>query len=360
MAEDNGDKTEAPTPRRRTEAQEQGNVARSPDLAAAALLLAAMLLLNGFGSGVVKSLRGLVAEMLSPASMSDLTTSSALSGCLRAVTAMGSALAPLLGGVVVVAIAVNVAQVGFTLNPQRLAPNLAALNPLNGVGRIFGRGRGTVRLLLDALKVVLLGGVAYSAVHGRLGQIITVQQLSFIQIFFLGAQIVYSIGLRIGIVLLILAIIDYIYQRWRVEQDLKMTKQEVKDEMRRMEGDPKIKQRRRQIAMQIAHQKLKKDVPTADVIVTNPTEYAVALKYDAATMHAPRVVAKGRGLIAQRIREIAIASGIPILERKPLARALFKMVEVGQEIPEQFYSAIAEILAYVYELSGKAKAKRAG
>ena len=151
----------------------------------------------------------------------------------------------------------------------------------------------------------------------------------------------------------LLAILDYAWQKWRLERELKMTKQEVKEEMRRMEGDPKIKQRRRQIALQMAQKRLAKDVPTADVIITNPTEFAIALKYDADAMHAPKVVAKGQDLIAKRIREIAIEHGIPIVERKPLARALYKLVEVGQEIPEQFYSAVAEILAYVYELSGK-------
>jgi flagellar biosynthetic protein FlhB len=129
--------------------------------------------------------------------------------------------------------------------------------------------------------------------------------------------------------------------------------------MRRMEGDPKIKARRRQIAMQMAQKKLKKDVPTADVVITNPTEFAVALKYEEGSMHAPRVIAKGQGLMAKRIRELAIEAGIPILERKPLARALYRLVEVGQEIPEEFYSAVAEILAYVYELTGKVKRKAA-
>jgi flagellar biosynthetic protein FlhB len=130
--------------------------------------------------------------------------------------------------------------------------------------------------------------------------------------------------------------------------------------MRRMEGDPKIKQRRRQIALQRVMQRIKKDVPTADVVVTNPTHFAIALQYDSKTMHAPKVIAKGQDLIAMRIREIAVANGIPILERKPLARALYKMCEVGQEIPEEFYSTVAEILAYVYELSGKLKGKKAG
>jgi flagellar biosynthesis protein FlhB len=160
---------------------------------------------------------------------------------------------------------------------------------------------------MNLLKLSLVTCVAYSAVHGRLEQIISVQGLSFTQIFGLGAEVIYAIGIRIGVLLLVLAIVDYAYQRFRIERELKMTKQEVKEEMRRMEGDPKIKGRRRQIAMQIATQKLKKDVPTADVIVTNPTEFAVALKYDKATMHAPRVIAKGQGFMAARIREIAIA-----------------------------------------------------
>jgi flagellar biosynthesis protein FlhB len=210
-----------------------------------------------------------------------------------------------------------------------------------------------VQLLIGMVKLVMLSAVAYSAVHAHIEEIMGVQALTFTQIFGLGTTVVYTIALRVGIAMLVLAIIEYLYQRWRIEKELKMSKQEVKEEMRRMEGDPKIKQRRRQIAVQQLKKRLKKDVPTADVVVTNPTEFAIALKYDAGTMHAPRVVAKGQGLIAQHIREIAIAAGVPILERKPLARALYKLVEVGQEIPEEFYSAVAEILAYVYELSGK-------
>ena len=256
MAEDFGDKTEAPTPRKRQEAREQGKVARSRDLATAALIVGSMVLLQNYGPGVVAALRTLVDEMLGSEAMSDTAPGGALQACLRAVVGTGIALAPLLVGM--------------------------------------------------ALIVVI-------------------------------------------------AIVEYIYQRWKIEQELKMTKQEVKDEMRRMEGDPQIKQKRRSIAMHAARERMKKDVPTADVVVTNPTEFAVALKYDAGTMHAPRVVAKGQGLMAQRIREIAIAHGVPILERKPLARALFKLCEVGQEIPEEFFSAVAEILAYVYELTGKSR-----
>jgi flagellar biosynthetic protein FlhB len=359
MADDFGEKTEAPTPRRRTEAREQGNIPRSQDLTSALLLLAAMVLLSSCGPGLVTALRSLVAQMLGSASLADTSVEHTTHDTLRGFLNVSESLAPFLAGIALAAILANVGQVGFQLSTQRITPNLGALNPLGGLGRIFSGGKGGVRLLLDALKILLLGAVGYSAVHGRIVQIITVQQLSFVQIFMLGSQVVYSIGLRIGITLLILAIIDYAYQRYRIEQELKMSKQEVKEEMRRMDGDPKIKMRRRQIAMQAAQQKLKKDVPTADVVVTNPTEYAIALKYDPKVMSAPKVIAKGRDLMAQRIRQLAIENGIPILERKPLARALYKLVDVGHEVPEEFYAAIAEILAYVYDLGGKIKLRKA-
>jgi flagellar biosynthetic protein FlhB len=272
---------------------------------------------------------------------------------------LATALAPILAGVIVIAIVVNLAQVGLVFSGKRLQPNLDALNPVKGFSRVFGGGQGWMHFVMSLMKMTLVASVAYSAVHGRLVQIVEVQRLSFLQIFGLGASIVFSILLRIAVLLLVLAVLDYVWQRYRMEKQLRMTKQEVKEEMRRMEGDPKIKQRRRQIAVQMLTQRFKKDVPTADVVVTNPTEFAVALKYDSTSMHAPRVIAKGQGYLAQKIREIAIAHGVPILERKPLARALYKLVDVGQEIPEQFYSAVAEILAYVYELSGKLKQRQA-
>jgi flagellar biosynthetic protein FlhB len=358
MAEDTGDKTEAPTPRRRQEAREQGNIARSPDLTAAVLLIGMLMLLKSFGPGLVASLKTLVAEMLSRASLADLSCAGLGAQLLRGLVTAGRALAPMFVGVVILAIVINLLQVGLFFNTKRLQPNLRALNPFKGLSKLFGKSQTLVQLGMNLLKLTLVACVAYSAVHGRLEQIISVQGLSFSQIFGLGAEVIYSIGIRIGVLLLVLAIVDYAYQRFRIERELKMTKQEVKEEMRRMEGDPKIKGRRRQIAIQMATQKLKKDVPTADVVVTNPTEFAVALKYDNTAMHAPRVIAKGQGFMAARIREIAIAHGVPILERKPLARALYKLVDVGQEIPEQFYAAVAEILAYVYELSGKATAAR--
>jgi flagellar biosynthetic protein FlhB len=358
MAEDAGDKTEAPTPRRRQEAREQGNIARSPDLTAAVLLIGTMMLLHYTGSSLAGALKSLVAETLSAATFRDLTLTSPTQVFIKIGLVVALAIAPLFGGVMFLAVVANVAQVGFNLNTKRLEPNLGALNPMKGLGKMFGGAGTAMTMAMSFLKLVLVGMTAYSAVHGRLHQIIAVQQLSYMQIFGLGMEMTYSIAIRIGMLLLVLAIIDYVYQRIRIERDLRMTKQEVKEEMRRMDGDPLMKQRRRQLAQQMAQKKLKKEVPKADVIVTNPTHFAVALKYDADSMNAPRVVAKGGDFMAKRIREIAIEHGIPILERPPLARALYRMCDVGQEIPEQFYSAVAEILAYVYELSGKIKSKQ--
>jgi flagellar biosynthetic protein FlhB len=356
MADDSGgERTEAPTARRRQEAHDAGNVARSPDLTAALLLLGILVLLRSFGPAIVSAMKVVVLDNLQPSSLSNLDARVAMPQFARAVAGVGIAMVPMFIGVVLIAAIANVMQVGLVLNFNRLQPNLSALNPVRGLGKLLSGGRTGMRLLMGLVKTFFVGMTAYSAVHGRLGQIVTVQRLSFLQIFGLGAQIIYSISLRIGILLLVLAILDYYYQRWMIERDLKMTKEEVKEEMRRMDGDPKVKMRRRQIALQRHLKRLKKEVPKADVVVTNPTHFAVALKYEATKMRAPRVVAKGQDAMAHRIREIAIESNVPLVERPPLARALYRMCDVGDEIPEQFYSAVAEILAYVYQLAKQAR-----
>lgn len=353
MADESDDKTEAPTPKRRQEAREQGQVARSPDLTAAAVLLSVLLLLHAYGTGVISALQGLMQKLLSDESMADLSTGSIYESLLLCIRAGFMALAPILIGVAIIAIVANIIQVGITPNMARLQPNLAALNPVKGLSKMFSGKDGLVHFAMSLLKLATVSIVAYMGMRDKLPMILETQGHDFAQIFWIGAGLVYSVGVRISVTLLILALADYGYQRYSHEQSLKMSKQEVKDEMRNMDGDPKIKQRRRQIALQRIQKSIKKNVPTADVIITNPTHYSIALKYDKDAMGAPKVVAKGVDTLAFTIREIAIEHGIPILERPPLARALYRSVEVGQEIPEQFFSAVAEILAYVYELSGK-------
>lgn len=357
MAEDNGDKTEAPTPRRRKEARDNGQVAKSQDLTAASLMLASVLLLTWYGPNVVEVCRQIMAETFGAEGLGNHQTPDPSHMLLMASMRVGAALAPIMIGLVVVAIVMNIAQSGLHLSAKRVQPKWDALNPTKGLTKLFGKGQGAVTLGMNLVKMAMIATVAYAAVADRMQQIVGAQQLDYQQLFYFGAQILHDLAMRIAILMLILAIIDYSYQRYKITQTLKMTKQEVKDEMKSMEGDPHIKARRRQIAMQRHMQRIKSAVPTADVIVTNPTHYAIALKYDPTNMAAPKVVAKGADYMAQKIREIAVANGIPLLERPPLARALYRTVEVGQDIPEEYYSAVAEILAYVYEISGKSRMK---
>jgi flagellar biosynthetic protein FlhB len=359
MAEQTGEKTEVPTPKRRREARERGQVARSADLTAAAVILGALLLLNWTGGGMMLALQESMRRAVGPRNLHDFSASGAITALIDIALPVLRSLVPMFGGLLLVAVVINLLQVGFLFSTKRLAPDIAGISPIKGVKKIFGGGRGAVGLLMNLLKLSLVTAAGYSAVHGRLGEIVSVQALDFGQIFVFGGGLVFDVGVRIAVILLVLAIIDYAWQRFRFERDLRMTKQEVKEELKSMEGDPLIKQRRRQIQLQRAMQRARQSVPGADVIVTNPTEFAVALKYDSATMHAPKVVAKGADLLAQRIREIAIEHGIPIVQRPPLARALYRLVDVGQEIPEQFYNAVAEILAFVYRVGGERRREQA-
>jgi flagellar biosynthetic protein FlhB len=360
MAEsEGGEKTEAPTPRRRQEAAEEGQVAKSPDLVAAVSMTVGMIVLGWFGPKLSHAMQTVMSESFSAKNIGNLNPSDAGQTALNSLVLVGMAMAPLTVSLIFAAVMGNVLQVGLVFNPAKLQPNLGALNPLRGMSRLLGGWQVIAQMAMNIAKLTVVGFVAYTGVHSKLGLIVASQQMSHTQAFALGASLIYDVTLRVAVTLLILSLTDYIWRRIKFEQDLRMTKQEVKQEMKSMEGDPMVKQRRRQIAMKMARDRQKKAIPTADVVVTNPTEYAIALKYDPKTGNAPRVVAKGRGLIAVEIRRIAIEAGVPILERPPLARALYRLVEVGHEIPEEFFGAVAEILAYVYELTGKLRKGRA-
>ncbi len=352
--DDYDDKTEAPTPRRREEARERGQVARSTDLSAAAGLLGAMLALNYFGPKMLNDMLSLTQDMLAysasnaclPSSMTDLGA--------MALVALAKLIVPICLTLMVVALIVSLAQVGFLFTFHPLMPNLQKIDPISGFGRIFSM-ESLFKLVVNLFKVGLLGLVCYLTIKSRMGQILNVTDLDYIQIGSFACSLIFMLGIRLALILFVLAILDYAFTRYKNEQQLRMSKQELKEELRRMEGDPLVKERRRRVARQLAMQRMQMAVPKADVIVTNPTELAIALKYDSQTMVAPKVVAKGAGFVAARIRQIAMQHRIPIIERKPLAQALYKTVEIGQEIPPSFYKAVAEILAYVYELTGKIK-----
>lgn len=355
MADDAGEKTESPTPRRRKEARERGQVAKSTDLSSALLLLGGMLGLRIFAPRLISQLIGIMRAKLAfpgPSVARNIDPVALVSSVgLVALSAAG----PILLAVLVIAILSNVLQVGLLFTTEPLLPKLDKLNPISGFSRIFST-RTLVQLAMNLLKLALVAAVAYFAVKGRLDQVLLALAIDgWVQVALL-STVLYEIGLQLAATLLVLALLDFAWQRFKFERDLRMTKQEVKEELRRMEGDPIVRQRRRKMQLAAAMQRLQSTVPTADVVVTNPTELAIAIRYDAAAMGAPKVVAKGSDFLAKKIREIALLHGIPIVERKPLAQALYKTVEVGQEVPEQFYKAVAEILAYVYQLSGKAPA----
>lgn len=358
MPGDAGEKTEAPTPRRREEARRKGQIARSQDLSSSLLLLGGMLCLRWFGP---QTLEALISAMQRYMTIEDAQAASRIDLApmvWSVATFVLAAAGPLMLCLLVLGILSHMVQVGLLMTTEPLSPNINKLNPINGLKRIFTM-RTIVQLAMNVLKLIFICLVGYAAVQSRLEEIFVSMQVGGWQFLVVISQVIYEIGVILAVVLLVVALIDYSWQRYRHEQDIKMTKEEVKEELRRMEGDPIMKQRRRQMQLAALLQQIRRNVPQADVIVTNPTELAIAIKYDADAMSAPRVVAKGADYLAAKIREVAIAHGIPIVERKPLAQALFKTVEVGQEVPEQFYKAIAEILAYVYELTGRARRMRA-
>jgi flagellar biosynthesis protein FlhB len=243
-------------------------------------------------------------------------------------------------------------QVGFLLTGKPLVPSMGKLNPLKGIQQMFS-ARSVVRLALSLLKLIVLGAVAAAVMYTELDQMLHITELSSGPAFALATALVFRLALVLAVLLLVLAAIDWWYQRFQHGKDLRMTKEQIKQEMKNMDGDPLLKQRRARVARQLAMARMSQAVPKADVVITNPTHYAVALKYDRATMQAPKVVAKGADFMALRIRQIAVANGVPLVERKPLARALYADLDVGQEVPPEHYAAVAEILAYVYRISGQ-------
>ena len=357
MPADKESKTEAPTPKRRTEARNKGNIPRSQDLTAAVTLLFSMLALRYLGESLWYTWLAGVRFFLGDGDDYTIRAVDAQALAPMAGLMAFQSLAPFLVVIFGASLIISWAQVGwfFSLNPMQ--PSLSKLNPVNGFKRLFS-ARKAIETLINLGKMIAVLIVVWVTIDEQFPLILDAMRIAEVSIIAHGAGLCYTLGIRLAIVLLVLGIIDYVYRRYKQEQDLKMTKQEVKDEMRSMEGDPQIKRRRRELQIQQSLQRINASVPKADVVVTNPTEFAVAIEYDVENMHAPTVVAKGRDMLARRIREVAMQHNVPIVQRPPLARALYRTVEVGREIPEQFYKAVAEILAYVYELAEKSGSRR--
>ena len=352
MAEQFGEKSQEATPHRRQKAREDGQVAKSQDLSSATLLIGSLLVMMYLGGSIAQFLATLAQRQLGGPAWLVADCQFAASQWHAIVWELGKVLLPLFGAMFLLAVVINVAQVGFLFLPKKLAFDLKRLNPLKGLKRIFSLS-GLIRLLLGMFKVAVVAGVAAWALWGKQEEILGLAAIAPNQVARFIADVTLMTCLKVGVALLILAILDFAYQRWKHEQDLRMTNQEIREEMKQLQGDPQIIARRRAVQRQMVLNRLGGVVPEADVVVTNPTELAVAIRYDPETMIAPIVVAKGAGLVAQRIRRLALEHNIPIVERKPLARALYNDVEVNEAVPHEQYAAVAEILRYVYELTGK-------
>ena len=343
------DRTEEPTPKKRAEAREKGQVARSRDLSASLVLITGLGVLTfwsstlGTKSAAIarSSLEGLRPGLVSAVQLPALFLNYGL--------ALGQLLAPIWLCLVITAVLANYLQGGWIFSPGRLTPDLSRLQFFGGLKRLFS-GNSLVELAKSLAKVSFIGLVVYYFFKSRLMSLFPLVHQDTGQLLSHLRSTSFQISGRVVFLLLFLGILDYLYQRYKFERSLRMTKQEVKDEMRQVEGDPRVKARLKSLMRQLASRRMMAAVPQADVVVTNPTHLAVALQYDSSTMIAPQVVAKGRGFVALKIMALAQEAGVPRVENRELARSLFRQVEVGGTIPTSLYRAAAEVLAYIYSL----------
>jgi len=351
-SEEFGDKTHEATPYRRQKAREEGQVVRSQDLASAGLLVAGLVILWYFSRGLADSLGRLTIDHLGGEAWLSIDSQSAVHHSLFVTSRLAISLLPVLGLLLLGAILTHLGQFGFLYLPQKVALDWQRINPLQNSGRIFSL-TNVVHLGFGLLKVLLIVAVASWSLWGERNRLMQLSGESSAEISAYLLHVLLWTSLKIGGSLAVLALFDYGYQWWKHEQDLRMTTQELKEEIKTQQGDPQIAARRKQVQRQMVLRRLSTTVPKADVIVTNPTELAIALQYDAEKMPAPIVIAKGAGVLAQRIRRLGLESNVPIVERKELARALYANVEIGQQVPAEQYAAVAEVIRYVYQLKKK-------
>lgn len=348
------ERTEQPTGKRREDARRQGRVAVSADLTGAAMLLGALGVHVVAGGAFVTQAVEMFRQRLGAMPRVDLTQDGALALGWEATAAIIGLAWPFVVLPALVAIAVQLLQTRLAVSTEALTPDWSRLNPLRGLARLLG-GRGLVELVKSALKLALVGSIAYLTLRGAWPLLLALGVGGSQTMLVTLADVAGSVWLRIGLAYLVLAGLDYGYRWWHHERSLRMTKEEVRQESKDTDGNPLLRGRLRALHKQMATRRMMVEVRRADVVLRNPTHVAVALRYDATRMKAPRVVGKGERLLAQRIVDIAAGAGVPVIENPPLARAVFKAVAIGREIPQDLYRAVAEVLAYVYSLKGQAR-----
>jgi len=342
------EKTEPATPKKKQDARKKGQVAKSMELPAAFILFFAFMYFSMFGGFIKERFMTMFADIFHNWLQTDITAGSMGNFFTHLLLQGLIVLAPLLVMTMVVALAANFMQFGFLFTAEPLKMKFNKVNPIEGFKRIFSM-RSLMEMLKSILKMLIIGLVVYFTLWGEKEKILAIARVPLEQSFSYIASITISLGLKIGGLLVVLAVLDYMYQRFEYNKSLRMSKQDIKDEYKKSEGDPLIKAKIREKQRRMAMMRMMQDVPKADVVITNPTHFAVALKYDAKEMEAPKIIAKGQDFVALKIKEKAKEHGVAIMENKPLARALYAQVEIGESIPAELFQAVAEVLAYVYK-----------
>ncbi|MCL1878106.1 MAG: flagellar biosynthesis protein FlhB [Defluviitaleaceae bacterium] len=357
--EGSSEKTEKATPKKRKKARDEGQVAKSQEASTAAMLIVGFFSLSLFAAGILRGILRIFEHnesFFSPDMLDNFNQTDISRHVAFLLSQVIWFALPMFIVTILVGIAINMLQVGWNPTAKPMKPKFSKLNPLKGFKRIFSL-QSLVNFVKSMLKMAAVGAVVYLVLVSELDSIPALLDMPYIEVIGYVGSLVISLGLAIGALYIFIALFDYAYTKWKHEKDIRMTKHEVKEEWKQMEGNPEIKSKIKQKMREISMRRMMQNVPQADVVITNPTHYAVALKYDMHGMGgAPVLVGKGVDFMAKRIREAAIEHDIPIVENPPLARSLYAEVDLDQEIPEELYVAVAEIMAYVFKLKGKVAA----
>ncbi|WP_375088353.1 flagellar biosynthesis protein FlhB [Peribacillus sp. RS7] len=347
-----GEKTEKATPKKRQDSKKKGQVAKSQDVNTSVNLIAVLSVLLLMGPYMYNHLLGLMKEYLQHFTLTGLSEENIQIIMIDVLKEMGLILGPVFTAAIVAGVLANVMQIGFLFSTESIQFKLEKLDPIKGFKRIFSM-RAIVELLKSILKISFVGFVAFYVLWQRMDEIMILSQISVEAAMATLADITIKVGFYAAVALLFIALLDYLYQKYDFEKNIRMSKQDIKDEYKNSEGDPLIKSKIKQKQRQMAAQRMMQEIPNADVVITNPTHFAIALKYDEDKAEAPYVVAKGVDFVAQKIKFIAKENDVIMVENRPLARSLYDQAELGQAIPEEFFKAVAEILAFVYKTKGK-------
>lgn len=349
-----GEKTEKATPKKRQESRNKGQVAKSVEIPGSLILLGAICCFVMLGPYLQQHITGMFSDIFMHRLDMNVTQQNVLDLLAFYMLEMVKFLAPIFLVVLVITFAAYYAQIGWLMTMEPLKPNFGKLNPLSGLKSMFGM-RTVVEFLKSMLKLLIIGIVVFLVIWSEKDEFLKLARVPVQEIFDFVASLTLRLGIFVAALLFFLAIGDYMYQKYEYEKSLRMSKQDIKDEYKNAEGDPLIKGKIRERQRRMAIMRMMQEVPNADVIITNPTHFAVALQYDPSKMDAPKIIAKGQDYLALRIREIAKEHNVITMENKPLARALYDRTEIGDSVPGDLFQAVAEVLAYVYRLKGRRK-----